>query len=181
VQARRPTLAENLKSRVCNGRRDFDLLKIFRIHGDNIVGSREQGVPWAGVSYDSRRSVGRATMLKRQLLDDNGNKVYESLPLLPAVPICFPRAGGYASLFRWPLRLRVGQLFDASMAEWLATGQESEPWDTRKHGLSVRSHTLVFYPDTAPCIGGSECTRGRHVIVRTGATNRFASSRESSN
>src|SRR5882762_8997676 len=117
---------------------DFDLAEIFRIHGDNIVGRVSKAFPGQVVSYDpSTQCADIQPMLKRQLLDDDGNKVYESLPLLPAVPIAFPRAGGYCIT----LPLAAGDFVwvncsDASMAEWLATGQESEPWDTRKHGLS---------------------------------------------
>jgi len=146
---------------------DFDLAEIFRIHGDNIVGRVSKAFPGQVVSYDpATQCADVQPMLKRQLLDDDGNKVYESLPLLPAVPICFPRAGGYCIT----LPMAAGDFVwvncsDASMAEWLATGQESEPWDTRKHGLSGAIAYPGVYPDTKPLASGDHSARVAGMVI----------------
>jgi len=105
-------------------------------------------------------------MLKRQTLADDGTKTYDSLPLLPALPVMFPRGGGWvmsvpltAGDFVWVM------CSDSGMAEWLATGQESEPWDTRKHHLSNAVCMPGAWPDPQPLASGDSSARGAGMVL----------------
>ena len=61
----------------------------------------------------------------------------ETLPVVPNVPVWFPRGGG-ASI-TWPIEVGDGCLLvfsERSLDEWKLTGSTVTPTDPRKHGLS---------------------------------------------
>lgn len=76
--------------------------------------------------------------LKRPLLDELGAVAqYEELPVVPSVPVCFPRGGGFHVSF--PLNVGDSVLLvmsECAIGEWQETGDVSEPADVRRHGLS---------------------------------------------
>lgn len=94
-------------------------------------------------------------LLKRPLLTEDGTELEaESLPVLPDVPIVFPRGGGGGTgefFISWPLA--AGDLVhlvfcERSMDIWLSSkdGAEADPVDFRMHDLS----DAVAYPGLYP-------------------------------
>lgn len=77
-------------------------------------------------------------MIRFPLRDVDGVvKVNEDLPILPNVPVLFPR-GGSAHWIAWPLEKgdTVTLLFlTRSIQQWRRTGQLSDPGDLRLHHL----------------------------------------------
>jgi hypothetical protein len=96
------------------------------------------------VSFDpSVPSVEVQPMIQRETKDKDGARVFESMPVLTAVPILFFGGGG----FRMTLPLDVGDtgllVFAMhDLAAWLTTGQISQPGDAGRHHPSF----AIFLP-----------------------------------
>jgi hypothetical protein len=76
------------------------------------------------------------------LVDRDGNRLVESLPLLTSVPVAFPRAGGY--FISMPVAKGDTVLLvcaDTSIAKWRETGRVSTPTKTEPPA-EERSHDL---------------------------------------
>ncbi len=76
--------------------------------------------------------------VKRLVPDDDGFMIPESFPLIPNVPVVYPRT----NLFNFYIPLTVGDTVllvftERPMAEWRTTGIESAPVDARMHGLNA--------------------------------------------
>lgn len=128
------------------------LAELFRISQDNTLAKIHKAFPGKVTAYDAQTQTAHVQpQLKRMILDEDGGKTYESLPLLPYVPVLFPRAGGYTmTLPLGPGDFVWVMISDAGLSEWLETGQESEPWDTRRHHPSGAVCYPGCYPDTQP-------------------------------
>lgn len=130
----------------------IDAVDVFNAGADAMRDQIHTSLPGKVVAYHpADQTADVQPMVKRCLFDDEGNKIYQSLPVLPSVPVMFMRGGGYAVT----VPLAVGDFVwlmasESAMAEYLGTGQESEPWDTRRHHLSNCVAYPGCYPDTAP-------------------------------
>lgn len=89
-------------------------------------------------------------VIKRPLPgEDEITTIHEALPVIPNVPILFPRGKKGAIAITWPLDQGDGVLVvvsTLSFAQWRASGQVSEPGDTRLHSLG----NAVAYPGMGP-------------------------------
>lgn len=146
---------------------------------DATLGKIHTSMPGKVVSYNSlAQTADVQPMCKRQLFNADGEKVYESLPLLPAVPVCFPRGGGYVVTFPLQAGDTVVLVFsEAGLAEFLATGSEAEPWDTRRHHISNAVAIPSISPDTAPLASGDNSARAAGIVIGKDGANeqiRFA-------
>lgn len=146
---------------------------------DATLGKIHTSMPGKVVSYNSlAQTADVQPMCKRQLFNADGEKVYESLPLLPAVPVCFPRGGGYVVTFPLQAGDTVVLVFsEAGLAEFLATGSEAEPWDTRRHHISNAVAIPSISPDTAPLASGDNSARTAGIVIGKDGANeqiRFA-------
>lgn len=105
-----PTLAELIKRALDNRQMDLHTALIARVE-----------------SYDAKnQTVDVQPQIKRALSKADGEKVYESLPLIPDVPVLFPRAGGYFISFPIQKGDYVQLLVnERSIAEWWSEGRES--------------------------------------------------------
>lgn len=129
-----------------------DSVDVFNAGADAMRDQIHTSLPGKVVAYHpADQTADVQPMFKRVLLDDDGNKVFVSLPVLPNVPVAFMRGGGYAVTvplvagdFVWLMAA------ESAMAEFLGTGNESEPWDTRRHHLSNCVAYPGCYPDTRP-------------------------------
>jgi hypothetical protein len=90
------------------------------------------------------------------LVDRDGNRLVESLPLLTSVPVAFPRAGGY--FISLPITKGDTVLLvcaDTAIAKWRETGRVSTPTKTeppaeeRSHDLSDAIAIPGVYPTTS--------------------------------
>lgn len=89
-------------------------------------------------------------MVKHALYKASGERVFDELPEIPAVPIMFPRIGPFVVTMPVPVGTPVTLLFlDVSHAEWIEGGELSEPIDAQRHALGWPVALLGFYPDNA--------------------------------
>ena len=105
---------------------------------DGVLLDTHTSLPCKVQSYNvGEGSVHCSPVIGRIRLTESGGKVVDSLPLLQDVPVCFPRGGGTS--ITWPLS--PGDFVTVVFAEgnigtWLATGNEGDPGDLRRHTLS---------------------------------------------
>lgn len=84
-------------------------------------------------------------VLRRAETGASGATVHETYPVIPNVPIAWPRGGGYSMQFPLSVGDHVWLSFSEScMAQWRVSGDLSIPGDLRRHDLS--------YPIAIPCI-----------------------------
>jgi hypothetical protein len=96
----------------------------------------------------STQTVDVKPLIKRRYADPDGTEVDESLPVIPRVPLAFPRAGNFK--ITWPIR--KGDLVDLVFTETsrdnfkAGDGGEVDPDDFRRFDLS----DAVAYPGGHP-------------------------------
>lgn len=115
---------------------------------DARVADVHTAMPGRVVRYDaSKQTADIQPQLMSAELDTDGNVVARSFPVLPAVPVAFPAAGGFAITFP-VVAGDTGLLVfcELPIDRWRATGQESRPADTRRHSVT----SAVFYPGLRP-------------------------------
>jgi hypothetical protein len=95
-------------------------------------------LPARVVSYSaSSQTATVRPMIPRVLRDSVGERVVEGLPLIPNVPICFPRGGGFFCSFPLAVGDTVMLVFaERSLDRWRSTGEVVDPADTRTHSLA---------------------------------------------
>lgn len=106
-------------------------------------------------------------MLKHALYTREGERVFESYPEIPFVPVIFPSGGGMT--IRLPVAAGDTVLLvfsESSMAEWRSTGQQSAQEDARRHSLGWPVAIPGLFPDTKvrPPLDAAECAAGGMVI-----------------
>ncbi len=75
--------------------------------------------------------------LKRRLQHEDGTVTFERLPVIPSVPLGFPRAGGFYSYLPPAVGDHVMVHFtDYSIDEWWDSGRETEPSFAHSHELT---------------------------------------------
>lgn len=95
------------------------------------------------VSYDASAQLATIRLTTaRPIATDEGDVTHEPYPDIPAVPVCFPRGGGYA--ITWPLAAGDAVLYVGvtwSPSEWRKGAQDALPADTRHaspgHGVAI--------------------------------------------
>lgn len=100
--------------------------------------------------YSEDQTADILPMVKAIRVDETGETVAESYPVLPRVPILHPRGGGF--FVHFPLAagdfcMLVFQ--EAAIDQWRAKGSESDPVDLRRHALG----NAVAYPGLYPTAG----------------------------
>src|SRR5262249_54896317 len=100
--------------------------------------------------YPGRNTADLTPMVKGALEDDDGNPVSELLPMLPNVPLLFPRMGDWHVQFPvtdgpngdWVLVVCC----ESSIGHLRSTGVLMEPGDQRRHHLSHAVALAGFFP-----------------------------------
>lgn len=110
----------------------------FRDITDHVLTDVHTAIPAQVVAYDNAaQTVDVQPMIKRVVVDDDGNELVESLPQITGVPVAFPSGGGYMVTFPIQANDFVMLVFsERPMDTWLSSGQESDPGDLRHHDLS---------------------------------------------
>lgn len=125
-----------------------DLVQVIRDAVEQRLVEVRVSLPGRVQSYDQgKQEVDVILQAKRPVPKAGGGFVYEDLPVLPQVPVQFPRGGGFA--ITWPLAAGDAGLVvftDWSLERWRATGQVSAPGDLRVHGMSG----CIFIPGVFP-------------------------------
>lgn len=134
-QTRTPSLAEVLQSAINNS--------LFDLH-TSLPGKIE-------TYYPDEQKADIKPLIQRDLIDENGNELdTESIPVLPDVPIIFPRANDY--FISMPIKKGDFVLLifcERSIDQYMAgSGQEVDPVDLRTHDLS----DAIALPGFAPFV-----------------------------
>lgn len=116
------------------------------------------------VSYDADTQTAQ---LEPQIAEisrdiDSGERVTESLPILPDVPVVFPRGGGFFLSF--PLAAGDYVLVVCSkysIDRWRSTAQAGDPGDTRTFGLSG----AIAIPGVYPNSGALDNASGTNLVI----------------
>ncbi len=118
-----------------------DLLSRFR---ESLTADLHTSLPGKIVRYDaSTQKADVQPLIKERYTDESGAMQSRDLPVIPAVPVQFPGAGGYRITF--PVAADdVGLVVfsEASLDKWLVSGGTVDPADDRRHDLT----DAVFLP-----------------------------------
>ncbi len=91
---------------------------------------------------------------------------FETLPVIPNVPVVWPRGGGFFVTFPIAAGDHVLLIFsERSFAEWRATGAIGDAADTRAHSLSYPFAIPGVAPDASPI---ADKVAGRMVLGKDG-------------
>lgn len=102
------------------------------------------------VSSDGQR-VDVLPQLKRAVSDGEGGYVIEDLPVIPNVPVAFPRAGGFFVSFPIARGDMVLLVFaERSVKAWMRQGQAVDPGDRRMHPFDGAIAIPGVYPNNSP-------------------------------
>lgn len=100
---------------------------------------------------------------------------YEQLPILPAVPIVWPRTGSY--VLTMPLSAGDGVMVvfsEASIGEYRTTGQRSQPADDRRHSIGYPVAVPGLFADVSQMSGGDAGARASSLVLgRDGASTQI--------
>ena len=118
-----------------------DLLSRFR---ESLTADLHTSLPGKIVRYDATtQKADVQPLIKERYTDESGAMQSRDLPVIPAVPVQFPGAGGYRITF--PVAADdVGLVVfsEASLDKWLVSGGTVDPADDRRHDLT----DAVFLP-----------------------------------
>jgi len=136
-QTRSPELAEVIKAAVADG-----------LEGVYVA------LPGKVEKYDAAtQKADVKPLLKRNVVARDGSETVEALPVIPDVPICFPRGGGFFLSFPLQKGDNVLLIFcDRSIDNYAySTGAvDVDPVDLRSHDLTDAVAFPGFYPFTKP-------------------------------
>ena len=118
-----------------------DLLARFR---SSLVADLHTALPGKIVRYDaSTQKADVQLLIKERYADESGATQARELPVIPAVPVQFPGAGGYRITFPVANNDTGLVIFsEASLDKWLVSGGTVDPSDDRRHDLT----DAVFLP-----------------------------------
>lgn len=125
------------------------LVEVLRAALDAAIAEVHTCLPARVESYDSsNQTVNVKPLLKRNVLDEDGGEVIETLPVIQSVPVVFPRAGGFFITFPIQVGDFVTLFFaERSLDRWIVgNGDEVEPVDVRTHDLSDAVAVPGLYP-----------------------------------
>lgn len=138
------------------------LAEVLDAHHEARAEGLHTAMPAKVLSYDPlKQTCSVQPQIKRPLLAENGENVYEELPNIDDVPVMFQRAGDFVFTFPIAKDDFVWIIFsEAPIGEWRVTGEVSEPVDTRRHSMGYPMALPCGYPDTkallpfsAPLVG----------------------------
>lgn len=124
------------------------------------------------VSYDKTKQVADVQpCIDDSLEKQDGDFLNERLPVIPNVPVAFPRGGGFRIIWDLVAGDHVWLVFsEVATAQWRTTGKQSLPGDLRRHDLSYP----IAIPGAAPMTDPLDPPgTGEAVVDFTGATIRI--------
>jgi hypothetical protein len=127
-------------------------------------------LPGRVLSYDNAANTADVEVqVKKAVWTDDQEREYEDAVVLPAVPVQWPRAGGFMLTMPLTKDDMVLLVFnDTAIGEWRTSGEVSEPWDARRHSIGYPVAIPGFFPDTSPPADASARAAGM-VLGKGGA------------
>ena len=96
----------------------------------------------------------------------------EELPVIPNVPVSFPRGGGWHLSFPLAAGDHVTLVFsESATGQWRSTGEVSDPGDVRRHSLGYPTAFLGAHPDAEVLLDDAPVnpiTAGKLVLGKDG-------------
>ncbi len=118
---------------------------------DSQLNNLHTAMPCRVASYDAAtQTANLQPQIKNPVKTEDGEVRYEELPILPNVPVAFPR-GGNGFYMTFPLTAGdFGMVIfsERSIDEWRSTGTSAEPLNDTKHPLQGAVFFPMGYPDT---------------------------------
>lgn len=126
------------------------LTEVLGDHRDAILNELHVAMPGRVQTYDHAKQVADVVPCVRGTIPDSeGNTILEDLPVIPNVPVAWPRGGGFYLHFPLAVGDHVWLVFNsAAIAQWRATGEVSEPGDLRRSTLSYPFAIPAAAPDS---------------------------------
>jgi hypothetical protein len=126
------------------------LEEVLRIALESRLADVHVALPGRVETYDdSEQTVDVKPLIKRNVIDINGNETVESLPVIRRVPVAFLRSSRFFISFPMEKGDHVMLIFSERSIDNYMTGDGSEvdPVDLRKHSLSDAVAYPGVYPD----------------------------------
>lgn len=121
----------------------MNLTELIRKYVDHRLGELRVAFPAQVMTYDQATQSANVLPLLLNRIVAEGGDVIEPLPVLPTIPVVFPRGGGYFMSFPLlPGDTGMVVVCDRSLDNWRQLGGVQDPLDGREHPLSG----AAFYP-----------------------------------
>jgi hypothetical protein len=144
---------------------EASLTEILDAHIRNELVNVHTALPGKVVAYDAAKQTADVKPLVKRVMftEEGGRGKAEELPIVPNVPVQFPRGGGYVITVPLVAGDFVWLMFsEAGTGEVRATGQDSEPLDVRRHTLSYPVAIPGGVPEPAPLV---DAASSNHMIM----------------
>jgi hypothetical protein len=131
------------------GPRTPSLSAVLSLYGDALRQSIHTALPGRVETYDSATQKADVKPLVKNLVAGNdGTEILETIPVIPAVPVMFPRAGGFFITLPVTKGDHVMLVFNERSIDKFKAGQgtDTDPDDFRTHHLSDAVAIPGFYP-----------------------------------
>ncbi len=145
---------------------------------ESRLGDLYTAMPGRVESYDRATQTASVTPQVRRTLPTTDEDIYinEDLPVIPNVPVLFPRGGGFSITFdlvKGDYVQLVFQMF--STAQWRQTGEVSDPEDVRLHSPGSAFAIPGIAPNAGALAGskivaGALCINGPEIRISDDAT-----------
>jgi hypothetical protein len=98
--------------------------------------------------YPDEQKIDAKPLIKRRVVGGDGSELLEELPIIPDVPVAFPRNANFFLTFPLAAGDLVLLVFaERSLDKWLAsTGEDTDPDEFRMHDLSDAVALPGLYP-----------------------------------
>lgn len=116
--------------------------------------------------YPEKQTADVQAVVKRVSFDEDGERVVNEFPTFSDIPVQYPRGGGFVLVFPLVAGDHCLLVFsEIPTGEWRETGQVSEPFDVRRHGLSGAFCIPGIAPDTTSLAEGTESTMATKLVI----------------
>jgi hypothetical protein len=134
------------------------LAEVIRTAIDSRLLDVHTALPGRVKSYDATtQSAEVVPVIRNAAPRDDGGSELEDLPVIPNVPIAWPRGGGYYLHFPIAPGDHVLLVFsEAAIGQWRESGELSEPGDLTRHDLSYPFAIPGVAPDAQAFIDAPE-------------------------
>lgn len=105
--------------------------------------------------FPDEQKVDVKPLIQRRVVGEDGQEFLEELPIIPDVPVCFPRTANFFLTFPLVAGDLVLLVFaERSLDNWLAgTGEDTDPDEFRMHDLSDAVAMPGLYPFSQAIVG----------------------------
>lgn len=139
------------------------LAAVLRRASESHLADVRISVPGKVVTYDpGRASVSVQPLIRDRVQDETGVWIAERLPVIPGVPVAFPRGGGLHLTFPIaPGDTGLILFSDSALDKWLSEGGEVDPIEPRSFSVN----DAAFLPGVRPFKGSAAAAAAGHISI----------------